>query len=83
MHKGKQVGMGLDGGLAEYVVAPANAVVPIGQMDPADAAPLTDAGLSSYHAVKRVLPLLQGGWHWQQNLAQMNAAHRKKRITNP
>jgi len=61
MHKGKQVGMGLDGGLAEYVVAPANAVVPIGQMDPADAAPLTDAGLSSYHAVKRVLPLLQGG----------------------
>lgn len=61
MHKSKQVGMGLDGGLAEYVLAPANAVVPVGNMDPADAAPLTDAGLSSYHAVKRVLPLLSGG----------------------
>ena len=61
MHKGKQVGMGLDGGLAEYVLAPANAVVPVGDMDPAEAAPLTDAGLSSYHAVKRILPLLTGG----------------------
>jgi propanol-preferring alcohol dehydrogenase len=47
--------------LAEYAVAPANAVVPVGDMDPAEAAPLTDAGLSSYHAVKRVLPLLTGG----------------------
>ena len=61
LHKGAQVGMGLDGGLAEYVVAPADAVVPVGDMDPADAAPLTDAGLSSYHAVKRVLPLLTAG----------------------
>lgn len=60
LNKGKQVGMGLDGGLAEYVVAPAAAVVPV-NMDPADAAPLTDAALSSYHAVKRVLPLLTGG----------------------
>ncbi|MBW2122848.1 MAG: NAD(P)-dependent alcohol dehydrogenase [Deltaproteobacteria bacterium] len=60
LNKGKQVGMGLDGGLAEYVVAPAGAVVPV-NIDPAEAAPLTDAALSSYHAVKRVLPLLTGG----------------------
>jgi len=60
LDKGRQVGMGLDGGLAEYVVAPAGAVVPV-NIDPADAAPLTDAALSSYHAVKRVLPLLTGG----------------------
>ncbi len=61
LNKGKQVGMGLDGGLAEYVVAPAGALVPVSSMDPAEAAPLTDAGLSSYHAVKRVASLLAGG----------------------
>ncbi len=60
-HKGKQVGMGLDGGLAEFVLAPANAVVPVGDMDPVEAAPLTDAGLSSYHAVKRIIHLLDPG----------------------
>ena len=61
LNKGKQVGMGLDGGLAEYTNAPVGAVVPVGSMDPAEAAPFTDAGLSSYHAVKRVAPLLTGG----------------------
>jgi propanol-preferring alcohol dehydrogenase len=53
--------MGLDGGLAEYVNAPVGAVVPVNSMSPADAAPLTDAGLSSYHAVKRISNLLNGG----------------------
>jgi len=61
LNKGAQVGMGLDGGLAEYTVAPVGALVPVPSMDPAEAAPLTDAGLSSYHAVKRVAPLLNGG----------------------
>jgi propanol-preferring alcohol dehydrogenase len=61
LNKGQQVGMGLDGGLAEYVVAPVGALVPVNAMDPAEAAPFTDAGLSSYHAVKRVAPLLTGG----------------------
>lgn len=56
----KGFGIELTGGLAEYTVAPVAALVPI-SMDPVDAAPLTDAGLSSYHAVKRVLPLLGGG----------------------
>jgi len=48
-------------GLAEYVNAPAGAVVPVNSMSPADVAPLADAGLSSYHAVKRIINLLNGG----------------------
>ncbi len=58
---GKQPGMGFDGGLAEYVVAPVAGIVPLGSLTPWQAAPLTDAGLSSYHAVKRILPLLTPG----------------------
>ena len=54
-------GFGRDGGMAEYLVAPTRCVVPLRSIDPADAAPFTDAGLSSYHAVKQVLPLLQPG----------------------
>ncbi|MEY3954197.1 MAG: hypothetical protein RLZZ397_1077 [Pseudomonadota bacterium] len=53
--------MGLCGGLSEYVVAPVGAIVPLRLLAPWQAAPLTDAGLSSYHAVKRVLPLLSPG----------------------
>jgi alcohol dehydrogenase, propanol-preferring len=49
-------GYGRDGGLAHYVLAPAaRAVVPIGSLDPVAAAPLMDAGATSYHAVKRAL----------------------------
>jgi propanol-preferring alcohol dehydrogenase len=58
---GKQVGMGLDGGLAEYVLVPVGAIVPLRKLEPWQAAPFTDAGLSSYHAVKRVAPLLTPG----------------------
>jgi propanol-preferring alcohol dehydrogenase len=53
-----QPGIGSDGGLAEYVIAPLACLVPCNGLDPALAAPLTDAGLSSYHAVQRVLSLL-------------------------
>ncbi len=56
-----QPGMGLDGGLADYVLADAGSIVRIDSLMPWEAAPLTDAGLSSYHAVKRVLPLLEPG----------------------
>jgi len=59
MHKPDQVGMGLDGALAEYVIAPAASLVPV-NIDLVEAAPLSDAGLSSFHAVKRVAPLLHG-----------------------
>jgi alcohol dehydrogenase, propanol-preferring len=47
-------GLGHDGGLAEYVAVPAaRLLVPLGDLDPVEAAPLTDAGLTPYHAIKR------------------------------
>jgi len=55
------VGLGLDGGMAEYVVAPARNLVPLGDSDPVTAAPLADAGLTPYHAIKNSLPNLGGG----------------------
>jgi propanol-preferring alcohol dehydrogenase len=52
-------GLGYDGGMAPLMLVPsARHVVPIGDLDPVEAAPLTDAGLTPYHAVKRSLPLL-------------------------
>lgn len=51
-------GLGLDGGLASHMVAPARALVALTNLKPAEAAPLTDAGLTSYHAVKRSLDVL-------------------------
>ncbi len=52
---------GLDGGLSEYLVASAGAIIALRSLPPWRAAPFTDAGLSSYHAVKRVAPLLTPG----------------------
>jgi len=48
-------GLGLDGGMAEYLLVPAERLlVPLpANLDPAVAAPLTDAGLTPYHAVRR------------------------------
>ncbi|MBL7624829.1 MULTISPECIES: alcohol dehydrogenase catalytic domain-containing protein [unclassified Frankia] len=54
-------GYGRDGGLAPYVVAPVRALIPLNGLDPVAAAPLTDAGATSYHAVRRVLPVLEPG----------------------
>lgn len=46
-------GLGFDGGLAEYVLVPsARLLVGRGELDPALAAPLTDAALTPYHALK-------------------------------
>jgi propanol-preferring alcohol dehydrogenase len=61
LKRGKQVGMGLNGANAEYFIAPANALVSTQGIDMAKAAPLTDAGLTSYHAIKRVMHLLVPG----------------------
>jgi len=53
---------GFDGGMANYLLVPATRfLVPLGDLDPREAAPLTDAGLTSYHAVKRSLHLLGPG----------------------
>ncbi|BBZ08342.1 oxidoreductase [Mycolicibacterium doricum] len=55
-------GLGYDGGMAQYMLVPAaRLLVPLGDLDPVDAAPLTDAALTPYHAVKRSLPLLTPG----------------------
>ena len=51
-------GLGRDGGLADYVVVPAvRHLVPLGELDPRVWAPLDDAALTPYHALKRLLPL--------------------------
>jgi len=50
-------GVGYDGGHAPYVLVPeARFIVPIGDLDPVAAAPLTDAGITTYSAVKAALP---------------------------
>jgi propanol-preferring alcohol dehydrogenase len=58
------IGFGVDGAMAEYLlVDDPRRLVPIGDLDPVDAAPLTDAGLTPYRAVKRALPKLTPGSH--------------------
>ncbi len=60
--EGRAGGLGRDGGMAPYLVVPSTRfLIPLGGLDPRDAAPLTDAALTSYHAVKRSLPLLGAG----------------------
>lgn len=55
-------GLGFDGGMAPLMLVPqARWLVPLGDLDPVDAAPLTDAGLTPYHAIKRSLHLLTAG----------------------
>ena len=55
-------GLGADGGMAEYLLVPQSRwVVPIGDLDPVAAAPLTDAGLTPYHAIARSRELLVPG----------------------
>ncbi|MFC8923223.1 NAD(P)-dependent alcohol dehydrogenase [Cellulosimicrobium sp. NPDC057127] len=55
-------GLGSPGSMAEYMIVDSpRHLVPIGDLDPVQAAPLTDAGLTPYHAIKRSLPKLVGG----------------------
>jgi propanol-preferring alcohol dehydrogenase len=55
-------GLGLDGGMAEYLLVPSSRLLlPLGDLDPREAAPLSDAALTPYHAVKRSLHLLVPG----------------------
>ncbi|MFR9802427.1 NAD(P)-dependent alcohol dehydrogenase [Pseudonocardia sp. RS010] len=53
-------GLGLDGGMAEYMlVDDARQLLPLPEgLDPVHAAPLTDAGLTPYHAIRRSWPKL-------------------------
>jgi len=51
------VGIGQPGGFAEYLLVPTyRYLVPLGDLDPVEAAVLTDAALTPYRAVKKILP---------------------------
>lgn len=55
-------GLGAPGAIAEYLlVDDPRHLVPLDGLDPVAAVPLTDAGLTPYHAVKRALPKLVPG----------------------
>src|SRR3546814_20749626 len=54
------LGLGRDGGMAEYVAVPARNLVALGAADPVAAAPLADAGRRPYHAVKTSTPTPAG-----------------------
>jgi len=55
-------GLGLDGGMAEFLLVPhSRLLLPLRDLEPREAAPLTDAALTPYHAIKRSLPLLAPG----------------------
>jgi propanol-preferring alcohol dehydrogenase len=55
-------GFGTDGGLAQFVIARESQLVVLPpSLDPRLAAPLTDAGMTSYHAVTKVLGKLEPG----------------------
>ncbi|MDZ5444988.1 NAD(P)-dependent alcohol dehydrogenase [Micromonospora sp. 4G57] len=55
------IGLSRDGGLAEHVVVPASRLLHVGDMELEQAAPLTDAGLTPYHAVELARPNLRPG----------------------
>lgn len=57
-------GLGRDGGMAEYLLVPSSRLLlGLGELEPQEAAPLTDAALTPYHAIKRSLHKLGPGSH--------------------
>lgn len=54
-------GCGMDGGLAEYLLVPRTEVISIGDGDPVLYAPLTDAGVTAYHAIQTAVQRLKPG----------------------
>lgn len=60
-YAGTGVGLGRDGGLADFLRVPSGRLLlPVGDLDPAQAAPLSDAGLTSYHAIAGIRSALGG-----------------------
>jgi propanol-preferring alcohol dehydrogenase len=57
-------GLGVDGGMAEFMLVPSpRLLVPLAGLDPVQAAPLADAALTPYHAIKTSLDHLEpGSW---------------------
>ncbi len=59
---GRSPGFQADGGYAEFMLVPhARHLVPLGSLDPVRAAPLADAGLTPFRAVRRAEPWLKPG----------------------
>ncbi|UNX53719.1 NAD(P)-dependent alcohol dehydrogenase [Georgenia sp. TF02-10] len=57
-------GLNVDGGMAEYLLTNARAVVKLDpSLHPKDIAALADAGLTAYHAVRKAVPRLTPGTH--------------------
>jgi NAD+-dependent secondary alcohol dehydrogenase Adh1 len=55
-------GLTRDGGFAEYVLVDERSLLALPQgVEPAEVAPHSDAGITAYHAVKRLLPRLTPG----------------------
>jgi propanol-preferring alcohol dehydrogenase len=55
-------GIGAPGAMADYMLVPSwRHLVPLGDLDPVRNVPLTDAGLTPYHAIKPSLPKLVPG----------------------
>jgi NAD+-dependent secondary alcohol dehydrogenase Adh1 len=55
-------GLTVDGGFADYVVVSERSIVPLpAGVDPIDVAPYSDAGITAYHAVKRLAHLIVPG----------------------
>ena len=60
--RGRSPGFQADGGYAEYMlVADPRHLVPLNSLDPVEASPLADAGLTPYRAVRRAEPWLKAG----------------------
>jgi propanol-preferring alcohol dehydrogenase len=55
------IGLSRDGGLAEYVVLPASRLLHVGDLELTQVAPLTDAGLTPYHAIELARGQLRPG----------------------
>jgi NAD+-dependent secondary alcohol dehydrogenase Adh1 len=55
-------GLTRDGGFADYVLVDERSLVPLpAGVEPAEVAPHADAGITAYHAVKKLLPRLMPG----------------------
>ncbi|MBK3572799.1 NAD(P)-dependent alcohol dehydrogenase [Streptomyces sp. MBT65] len=59
---GTGAGLGRDGGMADFLLVPSGRLlVPVGDLDAVQAAPLSDAGLTAHHAVAMVRHALGDG----------------------
>ncbi|CAI4220074.1 unnamed protein product [Parascedosporium putredinis] len=58
---GETRGCGIDGGLAEFIVAPRSQMISLGTCDPVIYAPLADAGITAYSGCQQFVSRLRPG----------------------